>query len=361
VSSAAGDTLLAARGEIRELGAHVVAACFNRAGTRAAFALGDGSVHLAASNVASPGAGEWQRVDVHDGAAMALSPDVTADGFCSAGDDGALRRISATGAVATLFSSGGKWIEHVSSFAEPRGGLLACAVGKQVHLFDATGARLKSLAHPSTVTGLAFDARGKRIAASHYNGASLWFATSKSENPRVLEWKGSHIGVAIHPAVEAVVTAMQENALHGWRLSDGQHMRMTGYPAKTESMGFTRSGKWLASSGADSIVLWPFFGGGPMGKPPAEIAQIEAILCTRVACHPRDELVAAGYANGVVLMAQIATQRVVVLTEGGASPVSALAWSPDGARLMFGTEAGLAAVVDLSARSQAHAEAEPRT
>ena len=41
---------------------------------------------------------------------------------------------------------------------------------------------------------------------------------------------------------------MQENALHGWRLADGQHMRMTGYPGKTQSLGFTRNGKWLATS-----------------------------------------------------------------------------------------------------------------
>ncbi len=52
-------------------------------------------------------------------------------------------------------------------------------------------------------------------------------------------------------------------------------MRMSGYPSKPESLGFTRSGKYLASAGADAIVLWPFFGGGPMGKPPLELAQSE--------------------------------------------------------------------------------------
>jgi hypothetical protein len=31
-------------------------------------------------------------------------------------------------------------------------------------------------------------------------------------------------------------------------------------------------------------------------------------------------------------------------------PVSALAWSPDGSRLAFGTEQGFAAILDLSAR-----------
>ncbi len=338
--------LMESRGLTRELGAHVVSACFDRGGEQAAFGLGDGSVHLAGHDPAA----EWARVEAHDGAVMAVAPDVRADGFLSAGDDGVLARISADGQATALFSTGGKWIEQLCVFAEPRGGLIACAAGKQAMLFDAAGAKLKTLSHPSTVTGLAFDARGKRLAASHYNGASVWFTASKSDNPRVLEWKGSHTGIALHPAGDAVVTAMQENALHGWRLADNQHMRMTGYPAKPESLGFTRSGKWLASGGADAIVLWPFFGGGPMGKPPLEVAQIEGVLCTRVACHPKEDVVAAGYADGSVVMAQISTQKLVVVAEPGGHGISALGWSPDGGRLLFGTEAGLAALVNLSGR-----------
>jgi WD40 repeat protein len=332
------------RGFSRELGAHVVAACFDRSGQQAAFGLGDGSVHLAGRDVTQ----DWLRVEAHDGAVMALAADTGIAGFVSAGDDGVLARIATDGQAATLFSTGGKWIEQLASFAEQRNGLIACAAGKQVHLFDEGGAKLKTLAHPSTVTGVAFDARGKRLAASHYNGASVWFTASKSDNPRLLEWKGSHTGVAMHPAADAVVTAMQENALHGWRLSDNQHMRMTGYPAKPETLGFTKSGKWLASSGADAIVLWPFFGGGPMGKPPLEVAQIEGVLCTRVACHPKEEVVAAGYVDGTVVMAQVSSQKLVIVTGPGGEAVSALAWSPDGGRLIFGTESGRAAIVNLA-------------
>ena len=333
------------RGVVRELGAHVVAGCFAADG-RAAFGLGDGSVHLAPHD----GTQDWLPSAAHDGAVMALAADPGGPGFLSAGDDGVLVRIASAGEAKPLFSSGGKWIEQLCVFAEPRGGLIACGVGRQAILLDATGEKLKSLAHPSTVTGLAFDARGKRLAASHYNGASLWFTASKSDKPRVLEWKGSHTGVAIHPAADAVVTAMQENALHGWRLADEQHMRMTGYPAKPQSLGFTRSGRYLASGGADAIVLWPFFGGGPMGKPPLEIAQIENVLCTRVACHPKEEVVAAGYADGSVIMAQISSQKLVVVAEPCGQAISTLAWSSDGARLLFGTEMGRAGVVDLAAR-----------
>ncbi len=143
---------------------------------------------------------------------------------------------------------------------------------------------------------------------------------------------------------------MQENSLHGWRLSDGQHMRMSGYPAKTESMGFTRNGRWLVSSGADTIVLWPFHGGGPMGKAPTELAGGDNVLCTAVACHPQHEVVAAGFADGLVVLADIASARILPVVPPGHGSVTALAWNNDGSRLALGTDIGFAALVDLSRR-----------
>lgn len=340
--------LLETRGVSRDLEAFVVATRFSRDNASVAFALGDGTLRI----VRLADTSAWHPVTVHDGAVLALATDTGPAGFISGGDDGAFRRIVEDGGVADIARFGMKWVEQVASFADPKGkgGLLACAVGKVVHLFDAAGQKLKEFVHPSAVTGLAFDAKGKRIAASHYNGATLWFVGAKTDSPRKLEWKGSHTGLAIHPDGDAVVTAMQENALHGWRLSDGQHMRMSGYPSKSAALSFSRNGKWLASSGADAMVLWPFFGGGPMGKAPMELAGGDGILCTQVACHPQQEMVAGGFADGLVVVADIGSSRVLPVAPPEHGPVSALAWSPGGERLAFGTEKGFAAIIDLSAR-----------
>ncbi|MBC7801526.1 MAG: WD40 repeat domain-containing protein, partial [Gemmatimonadaceae bacterium] len=304
-----------------------------------------GTVHLPPDR----GPGDWLAVPAHDGAVLSLAAD-TRPGFVTGGDDGRFLRIAPGGTVVEVVRFGSKWVEHVATFADAKSGVLACAVGKAVHVFDASGGVLKVLAHPSTVTGVAFDGKGKRIAASHYNGASLWFVAARVDTPRMLEWKGSHTGVILHPAADAVVTTMQENSLHGWRLADGQHMRMSGYPTKTASMSFTRTGKWLATSGAESIVLWPFFGGGPMGKSPTELAGGDTVICTRVACHPQHDAVAAGFSDGLVALADIATGRILPVAPPGRGPVSALAWSPDGSRLAFGSETGFAALVDFSPR-----------
>ncbi len=334
------DEVLKTRGVSRSLEAYVVAAVFARNSRVCAFAMGDGSIHIS-------GPDAWTRVEAHDGGVLSLAADLSG-GWLSGGDDGRFLRIGLDGSVTELANYGMKWVENVAAGPDGKGGVLACSVGKYIHVFDAKGQKLKSLEHPSSVTGIAFDAKGKRIAASHYNGASVWFVASKSDNPRRLEWKGSHTGVAMHPEGESVVTAMQENSLHGWRLADTQHMRMTGYPSKTRALGFTRNGKWLATSGADSIVLWPFFGGGPMGKPPTELAGGDDITCTLVACHPSHEAVAAGFADGMVIVADINSARILPVTAGGEGPISALGWNADGTLLAFGTETGFAAVVDFS-------------
>ena len=336
---ASPDYLLETRGVHHTLDGFVVSAVF--AGGTAAFALGNGTVHLAHP-------ARWQEVEAHRGAILSLTPDGRAQpGVLTGGDDGRFRRVGLDGTVTDIAAYGSKWVEHAA--AHP-GGVMACTTGKSVHVFTPDGAPLKTLAHPSTVTGLALDAKGKRIAASHYNGCSLWFVAAKVDTARVLEWKGSHIGVAIHPSADAVVSCMQENALHGWRLADGQHMRMSGYPAKTESMGFTRSGKWLCTSGAESIVIWPFFGGGPMGKSPTELAGGDAAMCTRVAPHPQHEAVAAGFADGLVVLADITTGRILPIAGPGRGPISALAWSAEGGQLAIGSETGFAALVNFSKR-----------
>ena len=197
----------------------------------------------------------------------------------------------------------------------------ACAPPRSARRCTSSTARakaLKTLSTPTAVGGIAFDAKGKRVAASHYNGASLWFVAAKEDKPRVLEWKGSHGAIAISPDGTHVVTAMQENALHGWRLEDNQHMRMSGYPSKTQVALLHRARPLAGDERRRCVVLWPFFGGGPMGKAPTELAGGDGILCTAVACHPQHEVVAAGFADGLVLLSEIASGKVVPVAAPGA-------------------------------------------
>jgi WD40 repeat protein len=195
---------------------------------------------------------------------------------------------------------------------------------------------------------LAFLPKGFRLAVAHYNGATLWFPNAPKADPEKLEWKGSHLGVTVSPDGRFLVTTMQEPMLHGWRLVDRQHMRMSGYAARVTSVGWTTGGRWLATSGSTQIILWPFHTkDGPMGKQPKLLAPSEHRIDT-VACHPKQDIVAAGYADGMVLLVRVEDGAEILAKRPGDAPVTALAWSADGTLLAFGTENGEAGILDLA-------------
>ena len=148
--------------------------------------------------------------------------------------------------------------------------------------------------------------------------------------PDRLEWKGSHLGVTISPDGKFLVTCMQEPMLHGWRLADGKHMRMSGYSARVRSLSWTAGGDFLATSGSEQLILWPFEGkDGPMGRQPKILARAEARVAV-VAGHPRQPVVAVGYADGAVRLVRIDDDALILARRPDGQPVSALGWDSCG-------------------------------
>ena len=290
-----------------------------------------------------PREGDERRVPVHAGAILASAAD--GDRVVTGGDDGKVVATDANGESEVLATDRKRrWIDRV---ALGPGGAMAWSAGKEAFALTgkAKGAE-RTLEAPSTVGGLAFAPKGLRLAIAHYNGVTLWFPNAQSE-PEKLEWKGSHLGASMSPDGKFLVTSMQEPTLHGWRLADGKDMRMSGYGARVRSLDWTAGGKWLATSGSTQLILWPFQGkDGPMGKTPRILAPTEAQV-EAVASHPRQEVVAVGYADGLVLLVRIEDGAEVLAHKPTGVPVSALAWSAAGSTLAFGLEDGEAGAIDL--------------
>lgn len=284
---------------------------------------------------------EPRRISVHGGAILAT----TADGerVISGGDDGKVLSTNAQGETRTLATDAKhRWIDHVAVGPDDA---VAWSAGKTAFV---QAKELREFEAPSTVGGLVFLPKGFRLALAHYSGATLWFPNAPQAVPEKLEWKGSHLGVTISPDGRFLVTTMQEPMLHGWRLADAKHMRMSGYAARVTSLGWTASGHWLATSGSTQLILWPFqTKDGPMGKQPRLMAPSEHRLEV-VACHPRQEIVATGFSDGMVLLVRVDDGAEILAKRPGSAPVTALAWSADGKLLAFGTEAGEAGVIDLA-------------
>src|SRR5439155_8800848 len=311
----------------------VVAAHF--LGQTAVFVLGEEALLFV------PGAGDARRVSIHGGAVLSSAAD--ASRIVTGGDDGKVMATDAEGkSIALATDAKHRWIDHV---AVGPAGAIAWSAGREVFVRTAKGAE-RALGVPSTAGGLAFAPKGLRLAVAHYNGVTLWFVNAQSE-PDVLQWKGSHLGARMSPDGRFLVTSMQEPALHGWRLADRKDMRMSGYSARVRSFEFSVGGKWLATSGSDQLVLWPFQGkDGPMGKTPRMLAPGEA-QAEVIASHPKQEAVAVGYADGLVLLVRIEDGAEILARKGTGAPITALAWSAAGTALAFGAENGEAGVIDL--------------
>jgi WD40 repeat protein len=303
-------------------------------GRTAAFVLGEEAIVLA------PPDGEPRRVTAHGGAIL----DTAADGrrVVTGGDDGKIVATDGDGVTVVLASDPKqRWIDHVALGPDD---VVAWSAGKTAYV---QAKDLRAFEAPSTVGGLAFFPKGLRLAIAHYNGATLWFPNASGAAPEKLEWKGSHLGAAVSPDGRFLVTAMQEPMLHGWRLVDRQHMRMSGYAARVMSLSWSAGGDWLATSGATQLVLWPFQSkDGPIGKTPRLLTPSGHRIDV-VACHPRTDVIAAGYNNGLVLLARIEDGAEILAKKPGAAPVTALAWSGDGRLLAWGTESGEAGIIDL--------------
>ncbi|OWJ65903.1 WD40 repeat domain-containing protein [Inquilinus limosus] len=319
--------------------APVVAAAFDAAGYLA-FGLGDGTIRLAL-----PGGAEAVTVPAHRGAVLALAPDA-AGGFLSGGDDGRLLRVAPDGTLVEITAESGRWISAVD--AAPATGRCLAVAGSEVLVFDGDGTPVTQLRGPAGLDGAAFDPRGRRIAAAHYGGVTVWSPRKRTWAARLYAWQGGHLAVVWHPRSRFVVSAMQERALHAWRLSDGVHMQMPGYPTKPRSLAWANGGKALLTSGSEGVVSWRFTGhGGPMGGTASESGWTRGVPITRVAAHPLLPVAAAGAKDGfVALMPLDGSGYVPVLRPNGAA-VEALAFSPDGCWLAAGDAGGRATLVDL--------------
>lgn len=68
---------------------------------------------------------------------------------------------------------------------------------------------------------------------------------------------------------------------------------------------------------------------------------------TVVACHPRDDIFAAGYSDGTILMVRIHDGAEILVRSNAGEPVSALAWNAKGNLLAFAAEDGDAGLLPL--------------
>jgi WD40 repeat protein len=311
--------------------AFVVAALFDSLDEPIA-ALGDGRVVFPEAGLefdAHPNAGVLSAV-IHP----------TGLGILTGGDDGRIVWTTKDAGPVELAMHKGTWIDVIA--AAPEGQVIAYAAAKKVFVRDLLKKTEHLFQHDYSVSDLAFSPDGRKLHCATYNGVAVWFTRIAQQKPSKLYWAGSHTKIAASPSGDFLITAMQENALHGWRLKDSKDMRMGGYPAKIKSMHFFAKGKLLATSGANGAVVWPFLrANGPMGEEASEINPESSTMVSVVAGVADDTVLAAGTEDGRVWLAELQSTAVEWIKAEKGSPITTLSLSGEGSRILFGDEDGV--------------------
>lgn len=311
------------------------------AGKDFAVSDGDGYLHLCAtdSTVSSR--------KLHEGAILALATNPKTGMVYSAGDDGSVFAV-ATDSEPVGLHTGRKWVDTVAASAR---GMVAWTAGKTIYLLKSGTEKPIELTAPSSIGGLAFSPDGKWLGAAVYGGAFL-VQIANPATTKMLEWAGSHITIGFSPDGRFCVTSMLENALHVWRIDkpEEKHGRMGGYPTKPLSFDWTADARFLATAGADVLVLWPFTSGdGPIGQQAGVFGNPEQQAISRsVASRPQSMQLAIGYVDGSVMLYDRKSQEFVPVAgphEAGA--VTDIRFTADGKRFGFIREGGGAGLVTL--------------
>jgi WD40 repeat protein len=348
-------SLLSLLGASWEFDAPVVAVAWGVESALVGFALGDGHLALADAKWPDgprleprPGGGvavvpaeapppRPVRAACHQGACLNIAADAKG-GFLTGGDDGRVVQVPRVGNPAVLAEVPGAWIDALA--CSPTG-VHAYASGRSVQRITASGSDAIEL--PAPALALSFSPDGRCLAAAHSDGVTLWSDTGL---PRRLAWRGYHRALAWSPNGLYLVTGMQENALHGWRVADGGDIEMGGYPGQPLSLSFAHDGRYLVTSGGTRPVCWGFDAPGA-ADPPVECGIPSQTPVSCVSCHPRQSLIATGYYNGAVLLCRPGSDEGLFVKGSGGGAVNGLAWSDDGSRLAFGTQDGVFGWVGL--------------
>ena len=131
------------------------------------------------------------------------------------------------------------------------------------------------------------------------------------------------------------------------RLADAWIVRIPTYPATVASLSWSADSRVLVTSGAYRIIAWDVSSLADDSERPTNLAMGRArfVLVDTVDIHPERQLVAAGYADGMVAVARIGHSDELVVRPPGRGAVHALRWSSDGQHLAVGTSEGEAAIV----------------
>ncbi|MGQ0563930.1 MAG: WD40 repeat domain-containing protein [Gemmobacter sp.] len=338
----------------------VEAITFNANDTAVAFACADGAVWLAATaDNSAPGTRVRRAIDtgrltiaprdkpflplkVADFTAGRSSP-VVPNGpanFAFAKDTGRVNTLTPGGIASHLAARAAGPIRAVACTAD--GATIAYATGSEVCVTPAKANAPLHLDAPATVTGLAFSPDGRTLAVAHDAGLSRWSVAAPDLGVRHTPVVGRPLDVAWRRDGAWLVACLAEDGFCTVEAAtDAVHVHRN-FPSAVRHAGFGLPTDTVVAAGAFRVAAWTLADQGDVvtGKP-------GLVLIDAIATCPNRNLVAVGYANGLLSLAEIGRPSEILLREDTGAGITAMAWSGNGAYLALAGTDGSAALVEF--------------
>lgn len=338
---------------------------FNAGDSAVAFACADGAVYLAATaDKSSPGSRVRRAVDtgrltiaprekpflplkLADHTAGRSTPVVPHGpvNFAFGKDTGRVNTLTPGGIASHLPAKGPGPVGATA--VSPDGQTLAFACGSSVHVTPATADRAEILTADGIVTGLAFSPDGRTLAAVHDGGLTRWSLEAPNreapnQEPVRSAFAGLPVGVAWRRDGAWLAIRLEADGFALVEAATGAVTRQGGFPAAVRSVDFALPTDTVVASGAFRVAGWTLGDHADVVSGKAGLLLVEA-----VAACPTRNLVAVGYANGLISLAEIGRPAEILLREDTGAAITAMAWSSNGTYLALGGTDGSVALVEF--------------
>lgn len=342
------------------LGIAVEACTFDAAEKVVAFSLADGDVSIAQASDPEPSSKRW-RVAADDGRStisprrkpfppvMRLSIDAPPvrlapfgpGGFLAGGAGGRLVHIAGDGVVEPFAGADGG---PITAIAAARGGAALVLTGSEVRLHQ-PDRDPRLIARGGDGTALAVAPAGDCFALA--DGPVTSIRGTEAGDIIASFDLGAVATLSFSPDGRHLAAALVEGGIALVALDSGRVTRHGNYPAAVRSLAWSADSKLLATDGAFRIIVWSV---GASDTPDDLAGNVETgrgglVAIASVAINPRRPLVAAGYENGLIVVAQIGGRDELLVKPPGEGAVLNMRWSADGLLLAFGCAGGTAGIV----------------
>ena len=333
---------------------------FNTDNSAVAFACANGAVYLAAtadkesSNSRVRRAVDTARVtiaprnkshpalktaDYTEGRSSAVVPH-GAKNFAFAKANGRINTLTPGGIAVHLPAKAASGISAVA--ATPDGATLAYACGDRVYLTASNADEKQHLVVPAGIGGLAFSPDGKTLAVAHACGVSLWPVADVENVAISIPIAGQPTSVIWRDDCAWLAVCLQSDGFCAINLTNTEAFAHGRFPAPVRSLAFGGPTNTIVAAGAFRIAAWAL-------DDQSDVVSAKAglVLINAVATCPSRNLVAVGYANGLLSLAEIGRPSEILLREDTGAGIAAMAWSSDGKFLAVAGSDGSAALVDF--------------